>query len=81
MKPYGKIEKAVFYDENGNKLTIGVDGGLSITPYSVALGSLKLEEYNIAFDGFIIGISEKNVKSKRYCKNRKGFRRPKTCKK
>jgi hypothetical protein len=81
MKPYSRIEKAVFYDENGNKLIVGVDGSLSITPYTVTLGSLKLEEYNFAFDGFIIGISKKNVKSKRYCKNRKGFRRPKTCKK
>ena len=76
-----KIEKAVFYDENGNKLIIGVDGSLSITPYGIMSSSLKLAEYNFAFDGFIIGISKKNVKSKRYCKNRKGFRRPKTCKK
>ena len=79
MKPYSKIEKAVFYDVSGNKLIIGVDGGLSIMPY--ISDSLKLERYNFSFDGVIIGISEKNIKSKRYCKNRKGFRRPKTCKK
>lgn len=76
-----RIEKAVFYDENGNKLIVGVDGSLSITPYEIMSSSLKLTEYNFAFDGFIIGISKKNVKSKRYCKNRKGFRRQKTCKK
>lgn len=77
-----RIEKAVFYDENGNKLIVGVDGSLSITPYEImSSSSLKLAEYNFAFDGFIIRFSKKNVKSKRYCKNRKGFRRPKICKK
>ena len=76
-----RIEKAVFYDENGNKLIVGVNGSLSITPYEITSDSLKLAEYNVTFDGFIIGVSKKNVKSKRYCKNRKGFRRPKTCRK
>lgn len=80
MKPYSKIEKAVFYDEDGNKLIVKANT-LSITPYADSLGSSKLIKYNFSFDGFIIGISEKNIKSKRYCKNRKGFRRPKTCKK